>query len=59
MSRVEIAPLNFYSDQTFLSNDGRVIGYPLVMSIANIACENWYLDEGHVLLVVLPVISST
>jgi len=33
--------------------------YPLVMSIANITCENWYLDEGHVLLAILPIISST
>jgi hypothetical protein len=29
------------------------------MSIANIACENQYLDEGHVLLAILPIISST
>jgi hypothetical protein len=28
------------------------------MSIANIAYENWYLDEGHVLLAILLVISS-
>ncbi len=54
-----LAPLIFYSDQTSLSNDGRVTGYPLVMSIANIACENRYLDEGHVLLAILPIISST
>jgi hypothetical protein len=33
--------------------------YPLVVSIANIACENWYLDEGHVLLAILPIIYST
>ncbi|CAM6050719.1 unnamed protein product, partial [Sphagnum compactum] len=54
-----VAQLIFYSDQTSLSNDGRVTGYPLVMSIANIACENRYLDEGHVLLAILPIISST
>jgi len=29
-----------------------------VTSITNIACENRYLDEGHVLLAILPVISS-
>jgi hypothetical protein len=29
------------------------------MSIANIACKNRYLDEGHVLLAILPIISST
>jgi hypothetical protein len=26
------------------------------MSIANISCENQYLDEGHCLLAVLPVL---
>jgi hypothetical protein len=56
---VVVAPLIFYSDQTSLSNYGRVTRYPLVMSIANIACENQYLDEGHVLLAILPIISST
>ncbi len=30
-----------------------------MMSITNIACENWYLDEGHVLLAILPIISFT
>jgi hypothetical protein len=54
-----VAPLIFYNDQTSLSNDGRMIGYPLVMSIANITCENQYLDEGHVLLAILLIISST
>jgi hypothetical protein len=29
------------------------------MSIANITCENQYLDEGHVLLAILPIIIST
>jgi hypothetical protein len=56
--RAVVAPLIFYSDQTFLSNDGKVIGYPLVISIANIACKFFYLDEGHVLLAILPIISS-
>ncbi len=32
--------------------------YPLVMSMANIACKNWYLNEGHVLLATILVISS-
>jgi hypothetical protein len=56
---VVVAPLTFYNDQTSLSNDGRMTGYPLVTSIINISCENWYLDEGHVLLTILPIISST
>jgi hypothetical protein len=29
------------------------------MSIENIASENWYLDEGHVLLAILLVIFFT
>ncbi len=57
--RAVIAPLIFYNNQTSLSNDGRVTGYPLAMSIANITCENQYLDEGHVLLAILPIIIST
>jgi len=56
---VVIAPLIFYCKQTSLSHDGRVTKYPLVMFIANIACESWYLDEGRVLLAILPIISST
>jgi hypothetical protein len=56
---VIVVPLILYNDQTFLSNDRRVTWYPLGMSIANIACENQYLDEGHVLLAILSVISST
>jgi len=55
---VVVAPLIFYNDQTSLSNDGKMTRYPLVMCIANIACENWYLNEGHVLLAILPIISS-
>ncbi len=57
--RVTIVPLIFYSNQTSLSNDGKVIEYPLMMSITNIGCKTWYLDEGHVLFAILPVISST
>ena len=51
-----IAGLIFYSDQTTLSNDRRVSGWPLIMSLANIACESQGEDEGHVLLAILPVI---
>lgn len=54
-----IAPLIFYSDQTSLSNNGRVSGYPLVLSLGNIACEQRPQPEGHILLAVLPVISAT
>ncbi len=53
---VVVVPLIFYSNQTSLSNDEKVTRYPLMMSIANIACENWYFDEGHVLLAILLVI---
>ena len=51
-----IAPLILYSDETSLSKNCKVVGHPIVMSIANISCENRYLDEGHCLLVVLPVL---
>ena len=42
-----LAPLNFHSDQTCLSKNMRVYGYPLVMSLANISCENPWEDAGH------------
>jgi hypothetical protein len=51
-----VVPLIFYNNQTSLSNDERVIRYPLMMSIANTACENRYLDKGHVLLAILLLI---
>ena len=54
-----VAPIILYSDQTSLSNNMKVTGHPLVMSIANISCENRYLDEGHCLLAIFPSIPST
>jgi hypothetical protein len=54
-----VAPLILYSDQTSLSKNTKVTGHPFVMSIANITCENKYLDEGHALLAVLPVLPSS
>jgi hypothetical protein len=54
-----IAPLIFYSDQTSLSNNGRVSGYPLVLSLGNIACELRAQAEGHILLGVMPVIPAS
>jgi len=53
-----VAPLMFYSDQTSLSNNMRVTGYPLVMSIVNISCEKRQADDGHALLTIFPVIAS-
>lgn len=53
-----IAPLIFYSDQTTLSNNSRVSGYPLVLTLANISCELRGEKSGHILLGVLPVISA-
>lgn len=53
-----IAPLIFYSDQTTLSNNLRVVGYPIYMSIGNIACEDRNLDEGHMFLAILPTASK-
>jgi hypothetical protein len=56
---VVVAPLILYSDQTSLSKNTKVTGHLFVMSIANITCENRYLDEGHALLAVLPVLPSS
>lgn len=47
-----------YSDQTSLSNNRRINGYPMVMSIGNIACDLREGDEGHCLLAVLPILSG-
>ena len=54
-----IAPLILYSDQTSVLNNGRVNGYPLVLSLGNIACELHTQAEGHILLGVLPVIPAS
>jgi hypothetical protein len=53
-----ITPLILYSNVTFLSNNGKVTRYPLVLSLGNIACELWSQEKGHMLLVVLPMIST-
>ena len=53
-----VALLMFYSDQTSLSNNMRVSGYPVVMSIANISCEKRQSDDGHALLAIFPIIAS-
>lgn len=53
-----IAPRIFYSDQTSQFNIVRANGYPLVISLGNIACELRLQAEGHMLLGVLPVISA-
>ena len=45
-----IVGLIFYSDQTSLSNDRRVFGYPIYMSLANIPCEKLASSIGHQLL---------
>jgi hypothetical protein len=54
-----VAGLIFYCDQTTLSNDRRVVGCPLLMSLANIACENRSLLAGHVLLAILPIVMNS
>jgi hypothetical protein len=51
-----IAPLIFYGVQTTLWNEGKVIGYSLMLSRGNIACEDSYLNEGHLLLCILFVV---
>lgn len=52
-----IASLILYSDQTSLSNNGRVIGYPLIISVGNFAYKLHSRPEEHILLTVLPMIS--
>jgi hypothetical protein len=54
-----IAPLIFYSDQTCLSNNTRISGYPLVMTIGNISLENRRESTGHELLAVLPTFQGS
>jgi hypothetical protein len=53
-----IAPLIFYSDQTNLSSNMRVNGYPLIMTLANISNERRQAPEGRVLLALLPILPS-
>lgn len=53
-----IAPLIFYSDQTVLSGNMRVSGYPLVLTLGNISSEKRQEPEGRVLLAVLPILPS-
>jgi hypothetical protein len=53
-----IAPSIFYSDVTSLSNNGKVTGYPLVLSLGNVTCELQSEEEDHMLLVMLPMISA-
>ena len=54
-----IAPLMFYSDQTCLSNNMRIHGYPLVMTIGNVSLENRREDTGHELLAILPTFQGS
>jgi len=56
---VVISPLIFYSDQTCLSNNTRISGYPLVMTIGNISLENKREFNGHELLVVPPTFQGS
>jgi len=53
-----IAPVILYSDQTTLSNNRRILGHPIVMSIGNISCHVRELDEGHTLIGLLPIFSG-
>ncbi|KAG0595978.1 hypothetical protein M758_UG213700 [Ceratodon purpureus] len=54
-----IAPLIFYSDQTCLSNNMRIHGYPLVMTTANISIANRREEMDHELLAVLPTFQGS
>jgi hypothetical protein len=55
-----IAPLIFYNDvDSSLSNNGKVNGYFLVLSLGNIACELKSQEKGHMLVPMLPMISTS
>jgi hypothetical protein len=49
-----VAPILLHSDKTSLSNDRKITGHPLYLTIGNIACEDRYLPEGHCLLAIFP-----
>jgi hypothetical protein len=49
-----VIPLIFFSDKTLLSKDAKISGHPIYMTIANIACEDRHLPEGHCFLALLP-----
>ena len=53
-----VVPLILYSDQTMLSKNRRTIGHPIILIIENTACENWYFDEGHILIEILPILQT-
>ena len=53
-----VVPLNLYSDHTMLSKSRRTIGHPIILNIGNIACENWYLYKGHILIAMLLVLQT-
>ena len=53
-----VAALILYTDATTLSNDMRVSGWPLVMSLGNIAREKRKDVDGHGLLAVFPILSA-
>jgi hypothetical protein len=52
---VVIAPIILYSDQTTLSNNKCILGHPIVMSIGNISCYVRELNQGHILIGLLPI----
>jgi hypothetical protein len=55
-----IGPLIFYNDvNSSLSNNGKVSGYLLVLSLGNIACELKSQEKGHMLLPMLLMISTS
>jgi hypothetical protein len=50
--------LIFYNDQTSLSNNGRVRGYPLALFLKNITYELQAKKEKHMLLAMIPINSN-
>jgi Plavaka transposase len=51
-----VAALIIYSDQTTLSNDWRVSGWPVILTLANIALKKRRLLKGHSMIALLPIL---
>ena len=54
-----IASLIFYNDQTSLSNDRRVFGYPIYMSLTNIPYEKLTSSTRHQFIAIFPILTNS
>ena len=53
-----VAPIILFSDQTHLSQNGKEVAWPLVLTTANVSLDNRWEPHGHVLLATLPDIKK-